>query len=89
MSGKSLFHVYDELEGVLTLPGNFKAIHPFEFDNMSIRDETLAPWPRTPEMIRKSVADYYSLITHIDDKVGEVVAGMVHSNRRHRNDESG
>ncbi|MFW5832224.1 MAG: sulfatase-like hydrolase/transferase [Prolixibacteraceae bacterium] len=57
----------------MPLPGNFKPVHPFEFDFMSIRDETLAPWPRTPEMIRKSIADYYGLITHIDDKVGEVI----------------
>ena len=57
----------------MPLPGNFKPVHPFEFDYMSIRDETLAPWPRTPEMIRKSLADYYGLITHIDDKVGEII----------------
>ncbi|HKJ79021.1 MAG TPA: sulfatase-like hydrolase/transferase [Prolixibacteraceae bacterium] len=58
----------------MPLPGNFKPLHPFKFDNMNIRDETLAPWPRTPEMIRKSLADYYGLITHIDDKVGEIIA---------------
>ncbi len=57
----------------LPLPGNFKKFHPFAFDNMQIRDETLAPWPRTPEMIRASIADYYALISHLDQRVGDLV----------------
>ncbi|XOV93477.1 MAG: sulfatase-like hydrolase/transferase [Bacteroidota bacterium] len=57
----------------LPLPGNFMPYHPFAYDNMQIRDETLAPWPRTPDMIRKSLADYYALVSHIDDRIGEVI----------------
>ncbi|NOY95416.1 MAG: sulfatase-like hydrolase/transferase [Chlorobi bacterium] len=57
----------------IPLPGNFKGLHPFEFDNLNIRDETLGPWPRTPELIRASLADYYALISHVDDKVGEII----------------
>jgi arylsulfatase A-like enzyme len=55
------------------LPGNFKKLHPFAFDALTIRDENLAPWPRTPEIIQASIADYYALISHIDDKVGEII----------------
>ncbi len=55
------------------LPGNFKKLHPFAFDELTIRDENLAPWPRTPEIIQASIADYYALISHLDDKVGEIV----------------
>ncbi|WP_044199106.1 sulfatase-like hydrolase/transferase [Dyadobacter tibetensis] len=57
----------------LPLPGNFKALHPFEFDNLNIRDETLAPWPRTPEIIQESLADYYALITHMDNRIGDII----------------
>jgi arylsulfatase A-like enzyme len=57
----------------IPLPGNFKKYHPFEFDNMTIRDENLAPWPRTPEIIQASLADYYSLISHIDKRVGDLI----------------
>ena len=39
-------------DGSIPLPGNFKALHPFKFDDLNIRDETLAPWPRTPEIIQ-------------------------------------
>ncbi len=55
------------------IPGNFKKLHPFAFDELTVRDENLAPWPRTPEIIQASIADYYSLITHLDDKVGEII----------------
>jgi len=35
--------------------------------------KALAPWPRTPEIIQASIADYYALISHLDDKVGEII----------------
>jgi len=57
----------------IPLPGNFKKLHPFEFDNLNIRDETLSPWPRTPEIIQASLADYYALISHLDKRVGDIV----------------
>ncbi len=57
----------------IPLPGNFKALHPFAFDQLDIRDENLAPWPRTPEIIQESLADYYTLISHLDAKVGEII----------------
>lgn len=57
----------------MPLPGNFKKYHPFEFDHMTIRDENLAPWPRTPEIIQASIADYYALISHVDERVGDLI----------------
>ena len=41
-----------------------------------MRDETLAPWPRTPEVIQSSLAEYYALIQHIDDRVGDLIARL-------------
>lgn len=60
----------------IPLPGNFKALHPFEFDNLNIRDETLGPWPRTPEIIQASLADYYVLISHLDSRVGDIIKAL-------------
>lgn len=57
----------------IPIPGNFKKLHPFEFDNLNGRDETLAPWPRTPEIISASLADYYALISHVDKRVGDIL----------------
>jgi arylsulfatase A-like enzyme len=63
-------------EQVLPLPENFMEFHPFEFDDMNIRDETLAPWPRTPEVIKASLADYYALISHMDKCVGDIISTL-------------
>ena len=60
-------------DGTIPLPGNFKALHPFVFDNFNVRDETLGAWPRTPEMIQQSLSDYYALISHLDNRVGELI----------------
>jgi arylsulfatase A-like enzyme len=69
--GKDYIGMYPDSS--IPLPGNFKALHPFEFDDLNIRDETLAPWPRTPEMIQASLADYYALISHLDSRVGDII----------------
>lgn len=63
-------------DGSIPLPGNFKALHPFEFDNMNIRDETLAPWSRTPEIIQQSLSDYYALISHLDNRIGDIIGTL-------------
>ncbi len=60
-------------DGSIPLPGNFKALHPFIFDNFNVRDETLGAWPRTPEMVQQSLSDYYALISHLDKRVGDVI----------------
>lgn len=60
----------------IPLPGNFKKLHPFAFDDLTVRDENLAPWPRTPEIIQSSLADYYALISHLDSEIGGLVKSL-------------
>jgi arylsulfatase A-like enzyme len=43
---------------------------------MRIRDEKLAPWPRTPKEIRRHIADYYAIITHMDAQMGRVLSAL-------------
>jgi len=57
----------------MELPENFLPQHPFDNGEMKVRDETLAPWPRTPEEIRRHIADYYASITHLDAQIGRVL----------------
>jgi arylsulfatase A-like enzyme len=57
----------------IPLPGNYIKYHPFIFDDMLVRDEHLAPWPRTPEIIQASLSDYYALISHLDKRVGDII----------------
>lgn len=60
----------------IPLPGNFLPLHPFAFDDLTVRDENLSPWPRTPEIIRDALSDYYGLITHLDERVGDIIHSL-------------
>ena len=60
----------------LPLPPNFVAAHPFDLGVMTIRDENLGAWPRTPEQIRQQLADYYGLVTHLDARVGDLLRAL-------------
>jgi len=41
-----------------------------------VRDENLTDWPRKPEIIKEILSDYYSLVTHLDDQVGELITSL-------------
>ncbi|MGC8639889.1 MAG: sulfatase-like hydrolase/transferase [Isosphaeraceae bacterium] len=57
-------------------PANFLPQHPFNNGEMVIRDELLAPWPRTPQIVRQHLADYYSYIEFLDDQVARIIAAL-------------
>jgi arylsulfatase A-like enzyme len=63
--------MYDPAE--VELPPNFLPRHPFDNGALEIRDEKLAPWPRTPDEIRRHTAEYYAMISHLDAQVGRVL----------------
>ncbi len=56
----------------LPLPPNFKPYHPFDNGEMLVRDEQLAPWPRTEAEIRRHLRDYYAAITYMDEQIGRI-----------------
>lgn len=60
------------------LPENFLPYHPFVNAPQVTqgRDEGLAPWPRTPEVISDQLCEYYGLITHLDEQVGRVIEAV-------------
>ena len=60
----------------LPLPANFLPEHPFDNGELKIRDEELAAWPRTPEVIREHLADYYGMISHLDAQVGHILDAL-------------
>jgi arylsulfatase A-like enzyme len=51
-------------------------LHPFDNGEMTVRDEKLAPWPRTPEDTRQQLADYYACVTGLDHHVGRIFAEL-------------
>ena len=58
------------------VPPNFLPQHPFDNGEMTVRDEQLAPWPRTPEIVRQSLADYYACIEFVDEEVGRILDAL-------------
>lgn len=40
------------------------------------RDENTEAYPRRPEAIRKHIADYYAMISHIDSNIGKVLDAL-------------
>ncbi len=72
---------YDEMYDpqAMALPANFLPQHPFHNGWMVGRDEGLASWPRTPEVIREQLAAYYGLITHLDAQIGRILSALKES----------
>ena len=62
--------------GDVPLPPSFMPIHPFDNGDMIIRDELLAPWPRTKEVIERHLAGFYSVITYMDRQIGRILEAL-------------
>src|SRR5699024_3143112 len=60
----------------IPLPKNFRKVHPFDNGEMHVRDEGLARLPRKPREVCSQIADYYSMITHMDAQIGRVLATL-------------
>ncbi|MCK0188951.1 sulfatase-like hydrolase/transferase [Arenibacter sp. F20364] len=71
---KDLYPVED-----IILPPSYMAQHPFDNGHMVLRDEELAPWPRTPEIAKQELSDYYAIISHLDAQLGKVIAALKES----------
>lgn len=63
-------------EDEIVLPPSYLPQHPFDNGHMVVRDEELAPWPRTPEVARQHLSDYYAIITHLDAQIGRVIQSL-------------
>ncbi|MFT7669365.1 MAG: arylsulfatase A-like enzyme [Planctomycetota bacterium] len=58
------------------LPRNFLPQHPFDNGMLVLRDENLGAWPRTEELVADQLAEYYGIITHMDEQLGRVLAAL-------------
>lgn len=57
----------------IPLPKNFLPLHPFNNGEQLVRDERLAPWPRTEDEVRKQLHDYYAVISALDGHIGRLL----------------
>ncbi|CAG7613919.1 Ulvan-active sulfatase [Paenibacillus allorhizosphaerae] len=60
----------------IDLPDNYLSEHPFDNGELQNRDERLAQWPRTPEVVRRHIADYYGMISHMDAQIGRIIEAL-------------
>jgi arylsulfatase A-like enzyme len=60
----------------IPLPKNYLPLHPFNNGELLVRDEQLAPWPRTEDEVRKHLHDYYAAISGLDEQIGRVLATL-------------
>lgn len=57
-------------------PENFMPEHSFDYGIKQVRDEVLAPYPRTPELVKEHLSEYYGMINHLDHEMGKVIAAL-------------
>ncbi len=61
----------------ITLSPNFMEMPAFSFGWADRgRDEAVASFPRNPDEIKQHIADYYAMISHIDDNVGKIIDSL-------------
>ncbi len=60
----------------IPLPENFRPQHPFDHGNLQGRDERLMPPPHREEQVRRLVAMYYRVITHMDAQIGRILDAL-------------
>ena len=69
----------------MDVPPNFLPENPFK-DAMGtpadLRDERLAPFPRTEYAVRVHRAEYYAMITHMDTQIGRIFDALDASGKR-------
>jgi len=67
-----------ELEDI-PLPENWLPEYPYRTgmnSDFNMRDEALAPFPRTPLAIKTHLREYYAIISHLDAQIGHILDAL-------------
>lgn len=60
----------------ISVPLNFQPLYPFKDEigcGEGLRDERLAPFPRTEYAVKVNRREYYAIITHMDEQIGKIL----------------
>lgn len=60
----------------IAVPANYLPEHPFDQGDHKVRDELLAPFPRTREAVQLHRAEYYAHITYMDSQIGQILDAL-------------
>lgn len=76
-SPKKYVDMYDVDD--ITLPANFIPEYPYNEEigsGRTLRDERLAPFPRTEYAVKVNRQEYYAIITHMDAQIGRILDAL-------------
>ena len=68
----------------IAIPASFVPEYPFQNEigcGPGLRDEQLAPFPRTEHAIRVHRQEYYAIITHMDTQIGRILDALDRSGK--------
>ncbi|MEZ6141851.1 MAG: sulfatase-like hydrolase/transferase [Zavarzinella sp.] len=74
VAAEKYLKMYDRSK--IPLPKNYMPYHPFNNGELFVRDERLAPWPRTEDEVRKQLHEYFAVITAMDGHIGRLLAHL-------------
>jgi choline-sulfatase len=69
----------------VSLPGNYLSEYPFKDAigcGPGLRDEKLAPFPRTEHAVKVHRQEYYAIITHMDQQIGRILDALERTGKR-------
>ncbi|TWT55278.1 Arylsulfatase [Thalassoglobus neptunius] len=82
-SPKEYVDLYPEAN--IKVPVNFLPEYPYKDDmgcSAKLRDEKLAPFPRTEFSVRVNRQEYYAIITHMDAQIGRILDALDATGKR-------
>jgi arylsulfatase A-like enzyme len=68
----------------ISLPESFMPEYPWKDsigNGVGLRDEALAPFPRTPYAVKKHRQEYYAIISHLDAQIGQILDALEESGK--------
>lgn len=65
----------------IEIPPNFLPEHPFDQGDHRVRDELLAPFPRTREAVQLHRSEYYAHTTYMDAQIGRILEALEKSGK--------
>ena len=68
----------------IRVPKSFLSEYPYkqEIGCYPLRDEKLAPYPRTEYAVRVHRQEYYAIISHMDEQIGRILEALDNSGKR-------
>jgi choline-sulfatase len=65
----------------IEVPPNYLPEHPFDQGDHKVRDELLAPFPRTREAVQVHRSEYYAHTTYMDEQIGRILEALEKSGK--------